>query len=163
MTSPVNLPTAVKGYCDLWWHATNHTHYVSPLFCLMTTSARIVRTLCFAVQSLGSLDLPEVPSLSRASTSRATGQNRAPLEFRGFPLLIASVFFTVLFQPKTTFSAEQLSLSRPLFSSVRMKAAQTWEVLIQLAAELLTVLFVPMLSSCFKNPRVLPITRNNKG
>lgn len=116
MTLPVNLPKAVKWYCDLWWHATNHTHYVSPLLCLMTTSARTVRTLCFAVQSLGSLDLPEVLSSSRASTSRATGQNRAPLEFRGLPLLIASVFFTVLFEPKTTFSVGQLSLSRPLFS-----------------------------------------------
>lgn len=58
---------------------------------------------------------PALVSLSRASTSGATSQKRAPLEISVFPLLIASTLLHCRVQPKATFSVGKHSLSRSLF------------------------------------------------
>lgn len=53
-------------------------------------------------------------------------------------------------------------LPGPSSQGVGLKTAQMQGLTTELSEELLIPLLVPMLSGCFNNPRVLPVTRNNE-
>lgn len=146
MTLPVNLPKAVKEYYELWKDAKTHSLSLS----LTLPNDHLCWDLsghCTLHCTISGQPWPALVSFLICSPHlRSQCQKREPLEVRGLPLPTASMLFhcPVSTQDKNFYCWATHFLSG-LFSQ----------------SELVSLL-VPMLSSCFSNPRVLPVTRSNE-